>query len=147
MQLRLFAKLLLFSFFFSLAVFTRPHSHPPELKVTGLTENGSRLVLSAIDPTSKPDGVGTQFAIAYRAISSTAGVNATENSRILYEGIIPRELVNQSADRVILELGKLPIEPEYLKPGVGVEIELAVIRDNGDRATQQTLHWRGEIQP
>ena len=89
--------------------------------------------------------ITTQFWIKYRTARTLPGFRRTADYRTQYEGNIPEELVSRHNNHFTLNLGKLPIESEYLKPGVAVDIELVATRSFGGRSTEQKIDWRGEI--
>ncbi|MFM7580491.1 MAG: hypothetical protein ACKO5Q_26630, partial [Microcystaceae cyanobacterium] len=55
-----------------------------------------------------------------------------------FSGEVPDTLVTRNGDRFVLNIGQLPIPPEFLKPGLGVQIELVATRTfSGYQATQK----------
>ncbi len=89
--------------------------------------------------------IATQFQIKYRAARASDRFSSNADYRTRYEGNIPAELVSRSNNRFTLNLGKLPIESEFLRPGVAVEIELVATRSFAGRSTEQKIEWRGQI--
>jgi len=107
--------------------------------------NRSELTFSVVDLAGKSDLLDTQFWLKYRTANSGDRFRRFYNYRTRYEGIIPAELVTRHNNRYTLEIGKLPIQAEYLRPGVAIEIELVATRSFAGNSAQQEMNWRGEI--
>ncbi|NEP13163.1 MAG: collagen-like protein [Symploca sp. SIO2C1] len=119
-------------------------------EVTQLTRadfsgNGTNLSFSLVDKAGKSNLVATQFWIKYRTARTRPGFRRTAEYRTKYEGNIPEELVSRHNNHFTLNLGKLPIESRYLKPGVAVDIDLVATRSFAGRSTEQKIDWKGEI--
>lgn len=54
-------------------------------------------------------------------------------------------MVTFEGNRFILNVGKLPIDPEYLRSGTGVEIEVTATRSFAGYSREQKLTERGII--
>jgi len=106
--------------------------------------SGSDLNFVVVDNAGKSDLMTTQFKIKYSA-ARDGNTERNTNYMIKFEGNIPAELVSRSGNRFTLNIGKLPIEREFLKTGVPVEIELVTIRSFAGRSAEQKIEWRGEI--
>lgn len=105
--------------------------------------SGQNLTLSLVDLAGKSDLISTQFLIKYRTTRDSFERFSEYTTR--YEGNVPADLVTQNGNRFTLNLGKLPINSQFLQSGLGVEIELVAIRAFGGHSTQQKISWRGEI--
>lgn len=106
--------------------------------------SGSDLNFVVVDNAAKSDLIATQFRIKYSAAREGSS-DRNPDYRLKFEGNLPSELVSRSGNRFTLNIGKLPIEREFLKTGVPVEIELVAIRSFGGRSAEQKIGWRGEI--
>jgi hypothetical protein len=115
-----------------------------QLKRADFSGSGSDLNFVVIDAAGKSDLIATQFRIKYKT-SSLGSFDRNEDYRTRYEGTIPAELVSRSNNRFVVNIGKLPIEPQYLRSGLPVEIELVAIRSFAGRSAEQKIEWRGEI--
>ncbi|MGB7520774.1 MAG: hypothetical protein WA896_14185, partial [Spirulinaceae cyanobacterium] len=109
--------------------------------------NRSGLTFSLIDKARQSDVLATQFRIKYRTGKDRSGPrpDSVFNYTTRYEGTIPGELVKLEGQRFTLDLGKLPIDSEYLRPGVNVDLEITAVRSLGGRSAEQTISWKGEI--
>jgi hypothetical protein len=116
-----------------------------KLKRADFSGSGPDLNFVLIDSAGKSNLISTQFRLKYNSTRSGDRFDRTADYRTRYEGNIPVELVSRNNNRFVLNLGKLPIESEFLRPGVGVEIELVATRSFAGRSTEQKIQWRGEI--
>lgn len=119
-------------------------------EVTQLTRadfagSGSELIFALIDKAGKSDLIATQFRIKYRTSASGDRFDRTLDYITRYEGIIPAELVSRDRNRFVLNIGKLPIQSQFLRAGLPVEIELVATRSFAERSAEQKIQWRGEI--
>ncbi len=115
-----------------------------QLAVSNFADQGPRLNLQLVDLAGQSDILSTTFQIRYRTIDTRGRINSRDY-RTRYEGTLPAAAITQDYNRFVLALGQLPIEAQYLSRGNRVEIEVIANRALGDRATTQTLTWRGEI--
>lgn len=107
--------------------------------------NGSNLEFAVVDLAGKSNLITTQFRIKYKAARESDRFGRDFDYRTKYEGNIPAELVSRSNNRFVLNIGKLPIDSEFLRSGVPVEIELVATRFFAGRSAEQKIEWRGEI--
>jgi len=117
-------------------------SEVTKLKVADFGNSGSNLNLNMVDLASKSDLVATEFKIKYRTSEEDRNRSDFETR---YEGNIPSELVTRDHNRFIIALGKLPINSNFLRSGVGVEIELVATRSLGGNSTEQKIDWEGSV--
>ncbi|MBE9129835.1 collagen-like protein, partial [Coleofasciculus sp. LEGE 07081] len=115
-----------------------------ELTRADFLGNGQNLTFSLVDLAGKSDLISTQFWIKYRTASGDR-FRRFYDYRTRYEGNIPAELVTRNNNRFTLNLGKLPIEREFLKPGVPLDVELVAIRSFAGHSAEQKITWQGEI--
>ncbi|NEP57393.1 MAG: collagen-like protein [Symploca sp. SIO2G7] len=107
--------------------------------------NGTNLTFSLVDKAGKSNLVTTEFWLKYRTARTRPGFRRTADYRTRYESNIPQELVKRHNNHFTLDIGKLPIESQYLKPGVAVDIQIVATRSFGERSTEQKIDWKGEI--
>jgi hypothetical protein len=116
-----------------------------KLKRADFSGSGSELNFAVVDLAGKSDLISTQFRIKYGAANSSDRFDRNLDYRTRYEGNIPAELVSRSNNRFVLNIGKLPIDSQFLRSGVPVEIELVATRSFAGHSTEQKIQWRGEI--
>ena len=120
-------------------------SEATKLTRADFSGSGQNLTFSVVDLAGKSDLITTQFAIKYRTTRDSNRFDRFGEYITRYEGNIPGNLVTQNNNRFTLNLGKLPIDREFLKPGIGVQIELVAIRSFAGNYTEHKMDWRGEI--
>jgi hypothetical protein len=120
-------------------------SEATKLTRADFSGSGSELNFSVVDLAGKSDLISTQFRIKYSAANSGDRFDRNSDYRTRYEGNIPAELVSRSNNRFVLNIGKLPIDSQFLRSGVPVEIELVATRSFAGNSTKQKIQWRGEI--
>lgn len=108
----------------------------------------SNLSLSLIDRARKSDILATQFQLTYRVAPDQQTDRPMRRTAYVtrYDGPIPPELVERDHQRFTLSLGDLPIDAQYLRAGLNVEIELTAIRSLGGRSAEQKIVWRGKLE-
>ncbi|MBE9166379.1 collagen-like protein [Pleurocapsales cyanobacterium LEGE 06147] len=119
------------------------------LNSQGLSGNGTNLKLNLVDIANKSDLVLTEFSkIRYRVTRSAQESRYRQvfDYKTIYEGSVPSELVDYNRNTFALHLGQLPIPPEYLQPGVAVEVQLIANRSFADNSKEQRIAVR-EIIP
>jgi hypothetical protein len=116
-----------------------------QLKRADFSGSGTDLSFAVIDEAGKSDLISTQFRIKYKVSESGDRFRERFDYRTRYEGNIPAELVTRTNNRFVLNIGKLPIAPQYLKSGLPVEIELEATRSFAGNSAEQKIEWRGEI--
>jgi hypothetical protein len=114
-----------------------------QLQSLGLSGSGTNLSLNLSDVAEKSDLVLTDFTVKYRINRSQAAkyrpVHDYDN---VYEGKVTPDLIAYNNNNFAIELGKLPIEPEYLKRGLAVEVELIANRSFAGHTKQQKIFVR-----
>lgn len=104
-----------------------------------LSGNGQGLKLSLVDKADRSNLVATQFKLKYKVTDEDPRFRPPSIYTTQYTGDIPDPLVVVQGNQITLNIGQLPIPPEYLKPGVGVEVELTAIRSFANYTAQQEL--------
>lgn len=121
-----------------------------QLKIDNLHGQGSNLKLDVIDKANKSNLVATDFSIKYRVGEPAEdkgflGLGRDTDYKTKYEGVIPTSAIAQEGNLFTLKLGQLPIPPEYLQPGLKVEIEVDAKRYLGDNSQIKKLSTRTAI--
>ncbi|MEW6496052.1 MAG: collagen-like protein [Cyanobacteriota bacterium] len=116
-----------------------------QLKRADFSGSGTDLIFAVIDAAGKSDLISTQFRIKYKTSESGDAFRRNYDYRTRYEGNMPAELVTRNNNRFVLNIGKLPIQSQYLRSGLPVEIELVATRSFAGRSAEQKIEWRGEI--
>lgn len=116
-----------------------------QLKRADFSGSGSDLSFALIDEAGKSNLISTQFRIKYKTSESGDRFRERYDYRTRYEGTIPAELITRTNNRFVLNVGKLPIEPQYLKSGLPVEIEVVATRSFAGNSAEQKIEWKGEI--
>ncbi|OUL36758.1 hypothetical protein BV372_06090 [Nostoc sp. T09] len=119
-----------------------PKKDVTRLAVAEFAGAEQNLNLKIVDLAAKSQAIQTQFRIKFRAQDNSSGLS---NYRTVYEGDIPAELVTRDYNRFIIALGKLPVPPTALNPGVKVDIEVVATRSLGGRSAKQNINWQGQI--
>ena len=111
------------------------------LKSQGFSGVGANLQLQLVDKAKKSDLLNTSFSFKYRVSNSTedARFRRVTDYRTKYEGEVPSSAIIQDGDRFTLNLGQLPIPPQYLEDDTAVELHLTAHRSFGDRNTSQKI--------
>ncbi|MGF1479050.1 MAG: hypothetical protein ACFB4I_06115 [Cyanophyceae cyanobacterium] len=116
-----------------------------QLTQVGLSGEQAALSFNLIDKARKSNMLSTQFYLQYRTARDRYDNRPVHRYRTRFEGMIPASLVRQNEQRFTLNLGQLPIDKQYLQPGMMVEIELIAVRSLSGRSAEQHITWRGEI--
>jgi hypothetical protein len=116
-----------------------------QLKAEGLSGNGRNLQLKLSDSAEQSKLIATQFKIKYRTTRYDPRFRPVSDYTSRYEGQVSPELVNLNDNRFTLNLGELPIPPEYLKPGLGVEVEVIATRSFAGYSKEQKIIVRDVI--
>jgi hypothetical protein len=116
-----------------------------QLKRADFSGSGTDLSFAVIDEAGKSNLISTQFRIKYKTSSSGDRFRDNYDYRTRYEGNIPAELVTRNNNRFVLNIGKLPIDAQYLRTGLPVEIELVATRSFAGNSAEQKIEWRGEV--
>ena len=106
-----------------------------KLKNRGISGIGENLQLAIEDRANKSDILDTDFTIKFRVSSSgdDALFRRLYDYKTKYEGQVPPEAVELNGDRFTINLGQLPIPPEYLEPGNAIEVQLTANRSFADQ--------------
>jgi hypothetical protein len=134
-----------------LFVFNAVHTKDvADLKIDGLFGQGANLELDVFDEAEQSNLIGTDFSLTYRVGEESEDKNFFGGRSTVYqtkyEGAIPPEAIAQSGNLFTLKLGQLPIPPEYLQPGLKVELEVAAKRSLGSNSQVKKLSTRTEIE-
>lgn len=110
------------------------------LEESSLTGNGRNLKLVLVDKANQSNLIATKFQVKYNITRSDPRFRPVSDYLTKYSGAMPDELVKLNGDRFTLDLGQLPIGEEYLKSGLGVEVEIVATRTfSGYSATQKIV--------
>jgi hypothetical protein len=109
------------------------------LEEVALAGNGNDLKLILADRADKSNLIATKFKVKYSITQSDPRFRPVSDYSTKYTGDLPDDLVTINGDRFTLNIGQLPIPAEYLKPGLGVEIEVLATRTFSGYAASQKL--------
>lgn len=134
-----------------LFVFNAVHTEDvADLKIDGLFGQGANLELDVFDEAEQSNLIATDFSLTYRVGEESEDKNffgaRSTVYQTKYEGAIPPEAIAQSGNLFTLKLGQLPIPPEYLQPGLKVELEVSVKRSLGSNSQVKKLSTKTEIE-
>lgn len=115
-----------------------------DLDVADVSGWSQDLTFAVVDLASKSDIVTTDFTVSYRV--GEGGRRRPSRYRTRYEGTVPADLVQQNYNRFVIDIGRLPIDAEYLTPGTYVEIEVVARRSLGNNSAEKKLEWRGRLE-
>ena len=106
-----------------------------KLKDRGISGTGENLQLFIEDKANKSDVLDTDFEIKFRVSNSpdNAIFRRVFDYKTQYEGAVPPEAVELNGDRFTINIGQLPIPPEYLEPGNAIEVQLVANRSFADK--------------
>jgi hypothetical protein len=121
-----------------------------DLTIDGLFGQGGNLELDVFDQANQSQLIATEFSVQYRVGEKSENKNFFGGNSTVYntkfEGSIPPEAIAQKDNLFTLQLGKLPIPPEYLKPGLEVEIEVTAKRSLGENSEIKKLSTQTTIE-
>lgn len=121
-----------------------------DLTIDGLFGRGANLELDVFDEAEQSNVITTDFRIKYRVGEKSEKKNIFGSSgtdyETKYEGIIPPEAIAKEGNLFTLQLGKLPIPPEYLQPGLKVEVDIHAKRSLGENYQMKKLSTRTTIE-
>lgn len=121
-----------------------------DLDIDGLFGTGENLTLEIFDEGEQSDLVNTDFTVKYRVGEESEDKNffgqRSTTYRTKYEGAIPPEAIALEGNLFTLQLGKLPIPPEFLQAGLKVEVEVVAKRSLGDNSKLKKLSTRTKIE-
>jgi hypothetical protein len=109
------------------------------LKSEGLSGTGSDLKLSLVDEAQKSNVLDTDFSVRFRVSKSAdeARFLRVFDYKTKYEGEIPSEAIQKNGDRFTLNIGQLPIPPEFLELGTAIEVQVAANRSFADKYSKE----------
>ncbi len=111
-----------------------------ELESKGLSGVGLGLKLDLVDKAQKSDLISTSFYLKYSVSNSgEARFRNVSDYIVRFEGEVPPEFVNYSGNEFTINIGELPIEPQYLEIDRAVQIQLEITRTFGDNSAKQTI--------
>jgi len=121
-----------------------------DLSIEGVFGQGTGLEVDVYDDAEQSNLINTDFTVKYRVGEQSEdknffGQRSTYYST-KYEGAVPAEAISKTDNQFTLQLGKLPIPPEYLQPGLKVEVEVVAKRSLGDNSQLKKLSARSEIE-
>jgi hypothetical protein len=122
-------------------------SDATQLESGGLSGNGSNLQLTLVDKANQSNLIATKFEVKYRITRSDPRFRPVSDYATRYTGEIPVDLVSLSGNRFTLNIGQLPIKPEDLKAGLGVEIEITATRSFAGYSAEQKIVVRDVLGP
>lgn len=121
-----------------------------DLTIDGLFGQGANLELDIFDEAEQSNLVATDFSLKYRVGEKSEKKNFFGGSSTVYktkyQGEISPHAIAQEGNLFTLKLGELPIPPEYLQPGLELEIEVVAKRSLGDNSKVQKLSTRTKIE-
>ncbi|WP_013322138.1 hypothetical protein [Gloeothece verrucosa] len=116
-----------------------------ELVSEKITGNRTDFQLTLEDKANLSNLISTKFLVKYRTTRSDPRFRPVSDYRTRYEGPMPPELLRFQGNKFTFEIGKLPIDPEDIKPGQGFEIEIIATRSFGGYSKEQTIVVRDVI--
>ena len=121
-----------------------------DLGIEGVFGQGAGLEVDIHDEAEQSNLVNTDFTVKYRVGEESEDKNIFGQRSTFYstkyEGAVPKEAISQADNLFTLQLGKLPIPPEYLQPGLKVEVEVVAKRSLGENSKLKNLSVRSEIE-
>lgn len=109
------------------------------LKSEGISGMGTDLKLSLVDEAQKSDVLDTDFSIRYRVSKSSdeARFLRVFDYKTKYEGKIPSEAISKNGDRFTINIGQLPIPPEFLELDTAIEVQVIANRSFADKYSKE----------
>lgn len=121
-----------------------------DLTIDGLFGQGTGLELDVFDEAEQSDLISTDFLVKYKVGEKSENKNFFGGSSTIYktkfEGSVPAEAMVKKGNLFTLQLGELPISPEYLKPGLEVEVEVVAKRFLGEHSKVKKLSTKTTIE-
>jgi hypothetical protein len=118
-----------------------------QLASDGISGNGTDLQLTLTDRAGLSNLVATKFLVKYQITRSDPRFRPVSEYTTKYEGEIPAELVKFNNNRFTFNLGKLPIEPQNFREGLGIQVEVVATRTFAGYSAQQTVVVKDVIGP
>ncbi|MDJ0510631.1 MAG: collagen-like protein [Crocosphaera sp.] len=122
-------------------------SDATRLKSQGLSGRGTDLQLTLIDEAEQSNLIATKFKVTYSITRSDPRFRRVSDYRTRYEGEIPDDLVVLDGDKFTIDIGKLPIDSNYLRSGLGVEIKLVATRTFAGYTDEQRITVQDVLGP
>jgi hypothetical protein len=111
-----------------------------QLESKGLSGLGLALQLELIDKAQRSDIISTQFKIKYSiSRSSEASYRRVYDYTLKYVGEVPPQFIRYSGNRFIIDIGQLPIDPQYLEANTAVEVQIEATRSFGNNSANQKI--------
>lgn len=114
-------------------------SEATQLKSERLAGTGSNLQLTLVDGAGQGNLLATKFRLNLRTTRSDPRLREVSDFTTKYNGEIPAELIVSDGNRFTIDLGRLPIEANDFRSGMGVEIDLVATRTFGKYSTEQRV--------
>ncbi|MFM7438621.1 MAG: collagen-like protein, partial [Snowella sp.] len=118
-----------------------------QLASEGISGNGTDLQLTLTDRAGLSNLVATKFRIKYQITRSDPRFRPVSDYTTKYEGEMPAELVKFNNNRFTFDLGKLPIEPQNFREGLGIQVEVVATRTFAGYSAEQTVVVKDVIGP
>lgn len=122
-------------------------SEATQLTNDGISGSGTDLQLTITDRAGLSNLVDTKFHIKYQITRSDPRFRPVSDYTTKYEGEMPAELIKADNNRFILDIGKLPIEPQNLREGLGIQIEVTATRTFAGYSAEQKVVAKEVIGP
>lgn len=110
-----------------------------KLESQGLSGNKTNLKLTLVDQAKQSNLITTKFKITYRTTQSDPRFRTVSDYTTRYEGEISEELVILDGNQFTIKIGQLPIKPNDLRSGLGVEIRILALRSFAGYSAEQTI--------
>lgn len=114
-------------------------SEATQLASDGISGSGTDLQLSLTDRAGLSNLVATKFRVKYQITRSDPRFRPVSEYTTKYEGEMPADLIKANNNRFTLDLGKLPIDPQNFRQGLGVQVEVTATRTFAGYSAEQTV--------
>ena len=118
-----------------------------QLASEGISGSGTNLQLTLTDRAGLSNLVASKFRVKYQITRSDPRFRQVSDYTTQYEGEMPAELVKFNNNRFTFDLGKLPIEPQNFREGLGIQVELVATRTFAGYTAEQIVVVRDVIGP
>ncbi|GBF80312.1 hypothetical protein AsFPU1_1713 [Aphanothece sacrum FPU1] len=118
-----------------------------QLESQGLSGRGTELKLTLVDKARQSNLIATKFKLTYSITRSDPRFRPVSDYITKYEGAISEDLVTIDNNKFTINIGKLPISPDHLKAGLGVEINLEATRSFAGYSADQRIVVKDVIGP
>lgn len=116
-------------------------SEAADLAVGKSDGSGEQFSLDVVDLAGKSDVVETRFYVKYKTKTDDRRARYITQ----YEDDLPADLLSRSYNKFTLDIGQLPINERYLRPGTQARLEVTIMRTLANNTAEQTLTWNGEL--